>query len=251
MDSSTRIARLRELKLDLVIELCFDKILENLTPHKFAKEILSEKLSLKNVVIGCDFQFGKGRAGNVDDLIKYGKEFGFKVSTVNIKKSKSQEISSSIIRKLLKAGKPEKAAEMLGRNYQISGKVEKGFQLGRTLGFPTINLKFKDTIVPRYGVYAARVNIITGKNRGQYNGVASIGERPTFGKHLANLEVYIFDFSGNLYDQEVTVSLIEYQRDEIAYEDKSDLIMQMNKDCNLSRKILSQESKSLNETKNP
>ena len=243
MNSATRIKTLEELNLDFMIELSFNKVLENLSPHQFAKQILSEKFKLKHIIIGNDFRFGKNRAGNIDDLTRYGKEFDFEVSTVKIRKLGTEEISSSTIRKFLKQGLPKKATEMLGKEYQITGKVEKGFQRGRDLGFPTINITFNDTLIPKYGVYAVIVMILSGDKRGMYYGAASIGERPTFGKNIPNLEVHLLDFSGDLYEEMVNISLVEYQREEVAYKDQVSLVTQMKKDCNLSRKILNDRLK--------
>ena len=118
------------------------------------------------------------------------------------------------------------------------GIVQRGFQRGRKLGYPTINIEIKDIIIPRYGVYAAFVEVISGEHQGKYKGAASIGSRPTYGNNDPNIEVYIFDFNGSLYGQKVSVSLVDFLRPEIKFDNEQKLIKQMNEDCYEILKIL-------------
>ena len=128
--------------------------------------------------------------------------------------------------------------KLLDRNYQILGIVEKGFQRGRKLGFPTINIEMNDIMIPKYGVYAAFVDVLTGKHKGKYKGAASIGSRPTYGNNDPNIEVFLFDFDKLLYGEKVSISLVDFVRSEIKFNTESDLVQQMKSDCDKVLKML-------------
>lgn len=127
---------------------------------------------------------------------------------------------------------------MLGHWHRIDGVVEKGDQRGRELGFPTANISVENLHLPRFGVYAVFFDVLTGPFKGSYRGASSLGDRPTFGRNIPNLEVFVFDFSGDLYGAEVSVALVEFQRPELKFDSLDALIEQIKEDCTKSRAIL-------------
>jgi riboflavin kinase/FMN adenylyltransferase len=190
------------------------------------------------VIVGADFCFGKDRTGTVSNLIKFGKEFGFKVSIAELLKDNDQVFSSTAIRNALSDGKPKDAARMLGHLHRIEGTVIQGDQRGRELGYPTANLSIDGLHPPKYGVYAVTVDILDGPSKGRYFGAASIGERPTFGVYKPNLEVFLFDFQADIYGANISVALVNYQRPELKFDNLDALIAQMDKDCAIAKETL-------------
>jgi len=152
--------------------------------------------------------------------------------------SNYRDFSSTAIREALAQGDPEEAARMLGHQHRIDGTVVQGDQRGRDLGFPTANMSLDGLHMPKFGVYAVEFQVMGGPHKGIYDGVASLGERPTFGKNVPNLETYIFDFEGDLYGQEVSVALVSFLRPELKFDDVDELITQMHKDCDNAREAL-------------
>jgi riboflavin kinase/FMN adenylyltransferase len=201
--------------------------------------VITEGLGLRHVIIGGDFCFGKGRAGNAETLVELGRKYGFGVTIADLIRDGEEVYSSTAIRTALSEGRPQDAARMLGHLHRIEGQVINGDQRGRELGYPTANLSLDGLHRPKYGVYAVTVDILDGPYQGRYQGAASIGLRPTFGVNIANLEVFIFDFSGDLYGATLSVALVEFQRPEEKFDSLEALIEQMDADCIESRKILS------------
>src|SRR5690625_2438012 len=148
------------------------------------------------------------------------------------------EFASTAIRAQLREGRCRDAAAKLGRWHAVTGTVQRGDQRGRTLGYPTANLDFGEQLIPRYGVYASRVTVHDGPHRGIHDGVASIGERPTFGENRPNFEVHLFDFTGDLYGAEISASLVEWLRDEVNFTNLDALIAQMDQDSIEARAAL-------------
>jgi riboflavin kinase/FMN adenylyltransferase len=238
MSSAAKIHELEKLNVDVLIEIPFTKDLSSLDAETFAKTILSESLKLNHVVVGKDFRFGYERLGTTEALISYGKKYGFNVSIAPIISSNDLEVSSTAIRQYLSDGDIENAAKMLGHWYYFVGKVIKGDQRGRKLGFPTINLPVDNLHLPKFGVYTAVAEVLSGKYKGKHKAVVSIGERPTFGFNKANLEAHLLDFSGNLYGTDVSIELRKFQRPELKFESEKALISQMRDDCLIARELL-------------
>lgn len=238
VSSETRAKLIRANNFDVLFELPFDKKLANLSSSDFIHQVLNEGLQVSQVVVGEDFRFGKGREGTTNHIIELGISLGIEV-TVLPKLSKSGLIySSSVIREALREGNPELAKDYLGRWHSIIGKVQEGLKVGRSIGYPTANLEFDRLILPKFGVYSVLVEILTGKFKGYYQGAASIGTKPTIGNHSPNLETFIFDFEGDIYGEEISVSLIKYLRPEIKFDSIEDLVTQMKSDCREARNSL-------------
>ena len=238
MTRESRIRRLESVGVQVVFELSFDGNLSSVTAREFARRILSGELGVSHVVVGEDFRFGKNRGGNAADLARFGDEDGFSVSVSPLVADGGFEFSSTAIRKALSNGQVEQATQMLGHHHRIEGRVEGGNRRGRDLGFPTANLSLVGNFVPAHGVYAVRVDVIGNTNVKTYDGVASIGVRPTFGQNPANLEVHLFEFDGNLYGNLISVALVSFLRPELRFDNVDALVQAMRTDCNRSRDIL-------------
>ncbi len=235
MGAEARASRLEKLGVDELFELPFDDTLASLTAEAFVTSVLVDALGISHVVVGADFRFGKGRMGDVESLARMGAELGFGVTVAPLVSDASGDFSSTAIRQALSDGRPEDAARMLGHLHRIEGPVEHGFKRGREMGFPTINLSLKGLHPPKFGVYATLVDVLEGPHKGRYQGAASVGSRPTFGENLANLEVYLLDFDGDLYDRAVSVALVAYQRPELKFDDMDALMTQMHLDVEETR----------------
>lgn len=228
--ASERRRVLAKLGVSRLYELTFDRALAGMDPEAFARDVLAAGLGLRHVVVGSDFRFGKGRAGSAEMLATFGAAHGFGVGIEPMLGSGSAAFSSTQIRDALRRGLPREAARALGRWHGVSGIVVEGDRRGRDLGYPTANLVFGEQLVPAYGVYATRVEVHDGPHAGSYDGVASLGERPTFGVNAPNCEVHVFDFSGDLYGAEITVSLVAFLRGELRFDSAGELIAQMDTD---------------------
>lgn len=238
MNAEAKAHRLEKLDLAQLYELPFDSALAGLTALEFIEKILIEKLGVRHVVVGADFRFGKGRAGNSEMLSEAGRTHGFGTSIAPLVTDSAGDLSSTAIRAALLDGKPGEAARMLGHWHRIDGEVLHGEKRGRGLGFPTVNQSLAGLHLPKFGVYAVQVDIADGPHAGRYHGAASIGERPSFGINTPNIETFIFDFDGDLYGQIISVALVDYQRPELAFDDLAQLIKAIAQDCEIARKIL-------------
>lgn len=234
-----KLRRLARIGVERSYVLPFDPRLSSLSAEEFARDVLAEGIRARHVVVGRDFRFGKGRAGDVDALRGFGERFGFSVEVVEKRGeggSTEAPFSSSAARAALREGRPEEAARILGAWHCIDGPVEKGDQRGRDLGYPTANQALAPELLhPAYGVYAVRVDVLDGPHRGAYDGVASLGLRPTFDKTVANFETYLFDFAGDLYGATVSVQLCAYLRPELKFDGLDPLIRQMDADSRDAR----------------
>ena len=238
MNPDARASRLAKLGVQHLFELPFDTTLASLTPEVFASDVLADGLGLAHVVVGEDFRFGKGRAGSAEDLAALGREHGFAVTIAPLMKESGEEISSTAIRRALTEGRPRDAAAMLGHWHRIEGMVIHGEKRGRDLGYPTANMSVDGLHLPRLGVYAVKVDVLTGPYTGSFIGAASLGVRPMFGENRPNLETFLFDFSGDLYDQQLSVAFVDYLRPEMKFDGLPGLIAQMQADCTRAREIL-------------
>ena len=239
MNAEARANRLAKLGVQELYELPFTAELANLTPEAFARDVLADGLGVSHVVVGADFRFGKARAGAAQDLVTLGKTFGFAVTVADLVHHAGTEISSTAIRAALAEGRPREAAAMLGHWHRIDGEVIHGEKRGRQLGYPTANMSVKGLHLPTLGVYAVRVEVLTGAQAGHYVGASSIGVRPMFGTNLPNLETFIFDFTGDLYGHHLSVGLIDYLRPEMKFDGVPALLTQMAEDCAQARALLS------------
>lgn len=239
MNAEARAHRLEKLGVQHLYELTFNAKLATLTAEEFAGDIIVERLGLTHVTVGADFRFGKGRAGDAAALQQFGRDMGFGVTIVDLVSTGGMEVSSTRIREALSEGRPEDAAAMLGHLHRIEGPVIRGDQRGRDLGYPTANMALTDLHRPKLGVYAVRVDVLTGEHAGSYNGVASLGVRPMFGEdNVPNLETHVFDFKGDLYGAELSVALVAYLRPEEKFDSVEALITQMDADSARAREIL-------------
>lgn len=214
----------------------FDAELSGTSAEDFITEILIKRFGAQGVVTGGDFSFGKKALGNVELLQTFGKEHGLKSRVVEAVEEEGV-ISSSRVRDALREGDPGLAAQLLTRPFAIRGIVEHGDKNGRKLGYPTANLAIDTYLRPKYGVYAVTGTVLsTGV---QLKGAANIGIRPQFEPPKELLEPYFFDFSGDLYGQEIEVAFHHFLRGEAKFESLDDLMVQMDKDCAEARRLLS------------
>lgn len=241
MSSETRTNRLAKVGIDILYDIAFNAGLAGLSAEEFSREVIAGQLGLTHVVVGGDFCFGKGRSGTSQMLVKHGEEFGFGVTIAPLLEDRGTRVSSTAIRTALSEGRPRDAAKMLGHWHRIDGAVIHGEQRGRDLGYPTANMSIDGLHPPRFGVYAVLVDVLDGPHAGSYQGAASLGVRPMFGENKANIETFLFDFKGDLYDATLSVALVEYLRGEEKFNSLDALIDQMNADCDQARTILASE----------
>jgi riboflavin kinase/FMN adenylyltransferase len=231
---------LATLGFQQLILISFDRSLASLSPEDFVKQILIEQLQTKIVSIGEDFRFGYQRKGTAQDLKEIASQLGIEVYVNSLHKYRDERqqlvrVSSSLIRQALSAGEVERAKTMLGRSYTLTGLIVKGKQIGRTIGFPTANLQVpSNKFLPRYGVYAVRVNY----NHNYISGVMNIGCRPTVEGELPTVEVHLLDWSGDLYEQTITVSLEAFLRPEQKFNSLDSLKQQITTDCQQAKRLL-------------
>jgi riboflavin kinase/FMN adenylyltransferase len=231
-----------ELGADVLYALDFNAEMATMPAEDFVMNVLVGALGIGAIVIGKDFQFGKGRAGNTTMLAYMGEMEGFGVTLFDpVIAHGDDKISSTEIRDALKAGKPDVAARLLGHPWSVEARVEHGDKRGRTIGYPTANMKLTDVMKPAFGIYAVRANIIEDDViASTHNGVANFGIRPMFEAEVPLLETFLFDFTGDLYGKHMQVELIAYLRPEAKFDSMDALIAQMNKDSEAAHTILRQ-----------
>ena len=201
---------MKNLKIDFLINKKFDKNFSSTNSVNFIKNIISKKLKTKFIFVSDNFRFGKNREGDVKQLKSFESELNYQLIKPKPVRINNKIVSSTLIRKSLENGKLDFANKLLDRKWVVDGKVEKGRQLGRKIGFPTCNIDIKDFLIPRLGVYAVNV-FLKGKI---YKGIANIGYRPTFNQKKLLLEVHLFNFSGNLYNKYLRVNFLKFIRKE-------------------------------------
>jgi riboflavin kinase/FMN adenylyltransferase len=238
MNAEARANRLAKIGVEQLFQLPFDRTLAGLTPKAFARDVLAHGLGISHVVVGSDFCFGKGRTGTAADLRALGATLGFDVTIAPLVAIAGIEVSSTAIRQALTDGRPRDAAAMLGHWHRIEGAVIHGEKRGRELGYPTANMSVDGLHLPRFGVYAVKVDILTGPQAGSYMGAASLGVRPMFGENRPNLETFLFDFKGDLYGQHLSIAFVDFLRPELKFDRLDALITQMDADCTRARDIL-------------
>jgi riboflavin kinase / FMN adenylyltransferase len=235
---------LETLGVDLLFTLHFDLAFAQKTAEEFVAEVLVAGLGVKAVVVGYDFVFGNKRRGTSDLLKAEGVRHGFDVKVVAPVFASGGAAaggivySSTHIREHLVAGRPREAAALLGRPWEIDGRVDVGDKLGRTIGFPTANIDLADYLRPASGVYAVRAGIEDGGKTEWHDGAANLGWRPTVGGKDLRLETHLFDFSGDLYGKHLRVAFIERLRPEQRFAGLDALKAQIAADCQKAREIL-------------
>ncbi len=225
--------------IDVLICIPFTLEFAALSAEDFIKELLVQKIGMRAIVVGKDYSFGKNREGNIEMLRSYAPQYGFEVIVAGwVKSARAMEdrISSTRIRELISDGLMEQAEKMLGRSYQIRGRVVTGRDRGgKLLGIPTANINLSDELCPKTGIYAVTVEF----NGQKYKGVANIGYSPTFNDHQFTVEVHILDFNDNIYGKKIRVNFIKRIRDEKKFSSISELIDQIKLDIAAGREILS------------
>ena len=221
--------------IDLVWVMRFNQELAAMSAARFVQSVLVETLAASDVVVGEDFHYGKGRQGDAHSLRQSGEKLGFAVSTVPMLDVGGQRASSTSIRDYLVTGDLEQAQRLLGRSFRMAGRVIRGRQLGRQLGYPTANIRLAASPSPLKGVFAVRAR---WGDSGWRDGVANLGTRPAVGGEGFLVEVHLFDFNGNLYGQRLEVEFVKKLRDEAHFEDIDDLVVQMREDERQARVCL-------------
>ncbi len=224
-----RVELIRSLGADVLLLLEFTYAFSRISPRDFYRSYIVGGTGVDEVIVGYDHMFGRDRGAGIDELVKMGKEFGFSVFAVHPFTVEGETVSSTVIRKALASGDVEKAARFLGRPYALGGTVIRGDGRGRTIGFPTANIRPESPlkIVPAHGVYAVAVRIAGEERRGMMN----IGLRPTVVPvPVETIEVHLIDFDGDIYGQEITVSFLRRLRDEKKFNSLPDLVEQLGRD---------------------
>lgn len=224
--------------IDLVVCADFTRQFADQHPRDFAKNILVERIGAREVVVGFDYAFGRGREGTVPYLEKMGEEFGFAVHVVEPIKLDGHLVGSTFVRELIENGDMENACKFLGRPYSIRGPVVHGYKTGHSIGFPTANIDTSRVQIPGTGVYAVHV---LHDNR-KLPGVVNIGFNPTFHRDTLSVEVHIFDFHEKIYGQEIDVIFIKRIRSEIEFKSADELVEQIRKDIDAAKQILENAS---------
>ncbi|HEX4568812.1 MAG TPA: bifunctional riboflavin kinase/FAD synthetase [Dongiaceae bacterium] len=210
-----KLRQLDAIGVDYLYLLSFDRAMAERSPESFIVEVLGQGLEPIHLVVGYDFVFGKGRSGNAAMLGDLGRAAGFGVTSVPAAvDAEGVAYSSTKVRERLAAGDPLGAAQVLGRPWEIEGRVESGDKRGRLLGFPTANVAMSGYLQPALGVYAVKAGIDEGRGTRWLDGVANLGRRPTVGGTRVQLETHLFDFAGDLYGRHLRVALIDFIRPE-------------------------------------
>ena len=227
---------LQQLGVDLLVVQPFNEAFAQLTAEEFVSTILVEHLNVKKVIIGYDHRFGRNRTANIDDMRLFGKKYGFAVEEISVQEVDEVSVSSTKIREALNKGDVTTAEHYLGTPYSLTGRVVHGLKLGRTLGYPTANIQVTEEykLIPKDGVYAVYSYIGARK----VYGMMSIGKNPTIEGKGASIEVYFFDFNGDLYDQKLTIEFVQYLREEQKFDTIDLLKKQLQDDETAARKAI-------------
>ena len=230
-----KIGRIADTGIDGLVLIHFTREFSQTTAKDFICSILWERLRIRKLFIGHDYTFGRGKEGNEAYLAAFGERLGFEVEVIGAFRAGDEIISSTLTRNTILKGDVGKAATFLGRPYSISGLVIEGHRRGRSLGFPTANVKPDKDLLPARGIYAVRV-LLGGKT---YGGVLNIGFNPTFSDTALSVEVYLFDFNKDIYGERLEILFIERIRDEIKFDGPAQLVEQIRRDVAKAGMILS------------
>ena len=227
---------LQQLGVDLLVVQPFNEAFAQLSAEEFVSTILVQRLNVKKVIIGYDHRFGRNRTANIDDMRLFGEKYGFAVEEISVQEVDEVSVSSTKIREALNKGDVTTAEHYLGTPYSLTGRVIHGLKLGRTLGYPTANIQVTEDykLIPKDGVYAV-YSYIDGR---KVYGMMSIGKNPTIEGKGASIEVYFFDFNGNLYDQKLTIEFVQYLREEQKFATIDLLKKQLQDDETAARKAI-------------
>jgi len=219
---------LEALGVDILYVLPYGELAE-VSDRDFAARVLHEGLGVRHVALGFDNSYGKDRTGTPESMRQYGEELGFGVSVAaEVTDVHGEKFSSTAVREALREGRPDEAARILGRPFAIEGEVQRGRQLGRKLGYPTANVGLDDYVVPKFGVYATRTRLPDGR---KLPGVANIGVNPTVdGVIEPRLEVWLFDFDEDIYDQVIETDLAHFLRPELKFDSLDAMVVQIDAD---------------------
>ena len=230
---------LAELGVDVMFNLRFDARLAGLLAEDFVRDVLVGRLGVRHVVAGPGFVFGKGRGGDASLLERMSANEGFGFSEIEPLCHRDSPCSSTEVRAFIRRGLVDEAAAMLGRAWEMEGRVQPGDKRGHALGFPTANLALGDVLHPGPGVYAVRVAVTEGRRVAWHGGAAYIGTRPTFGgAESLLLEAHLFDFEGDLYGRRLRVAFVKRVRKDQSFDGSESLAAQMVADCQRARQIL-------------
>ena len=232
-----KLSTLAEMQIDQVICLPFNQRLAKLSADDFVQQVLIDGLDVRFLVVGDDFRFGKDRQGDLELLTAYGKRTGFEVVSTQTFIQSDGRVSSTRVREALANGDLQLAERLLGRPFRICGKVASGQQRGRTIGFPTANIRLHRKVTPLKGVYAVRVE---GAANDTVVGVANLGTRPTVDGKSWMLEVHLFDFSSDIYGRVLDVEFCSRIRDEKKFESFDALKVQIQQDAQVARDYFEQ-----------
>lgn len=222
--------------IDVLVVIPFDHDFAATTAEEFVEDILLGRIGLKELVVGYDYAFGRGRSGNIEFLKAKGEEMGFPVTVVEAHHENDMLVSSTKIRELIAEGRMRDVHQLLGRYYQIRGEVQRGRQRGRSVvGFPTANLQIlEEDLCPKRGVYVTQV-VYDGRC---YGGVSNIGYNPTFGENRLVAETHIFDFDDDIYGKLIRINLLQHLRDEKKFNSPEELGSQIKKDIQKAHEVL-------------
>ena len=234
-NQNQKINLFKKLNVDFVITKRFDKKFSKTKSIDFIEKILKKKLNAKFIFVSNNFRFGNKREGDVKQLIKFENKFNYKIVKPKPLLVKNKIVSSSLIRNYLQKGKLNEVNKLLNRNWSLEGKVQKGKQLGKKIGFPTANIDIGDYVLACPGVYAVKVKI--SKSLKSIKGIANLGYRPTFDEKKILLEVHLFNFSGNIYNKDLTVEFLRFIRKEKKFKNVNQLIKQIKIDLIKAKKI--------------
>ncbi len=221
---------LKNFGTDFLIIKKFNRKFSKIKSKNFIKKILFQKLNTKFIFVSNNFKFGNKREGNVKELLSFEKKYNYKLIKPKPFKLNNTIVSSTLIRKFLSLGKIATVNKLLNRNWSIVGKVKKGRQLGKKIGFPTCNLNINDYVIAKPGVYA--VKICQKNKKSSLKGIANLGYRPTFNQKKLLLEVHIFNFNKNLYNKYLTIEFIDFIRKERKFKNAKQLKKQIRLDLN-------------------
>ena len=236
--TSQKIDLIRFAGIDALVIIPFDREFAKTTARDFVDTVLVNTIGVKELVVGYDYAFGRGREGNIDFLRQQGREKGFPVTVVEAHHEDGQLVSSTRIRELVMDGEMQVVRKLLGRYYQIHGEVQRGRQRGgKEVGFPTANLKIsEDDLCPKKGVYVTQV-LYNGK---MYGSVSNIGYNPTFGENKLVAETHIFDFDADIYGHPIKINLLRHLRGERKFNNVAELSARIRKDIETARQVLAE-----------
>ena len=234
-----KVRLIEALGVDVLFALPFDLQFASHSAEEFVTGVLVEALGVSYIVVGDNFRFGKGRQGDLALLEELGHKSGFGVTSVELLTAENEEaFSSTLIREHLKNGNPTRAALLLGRYWEIEGRIQDGEKRGRTIGFPTANVALGETLHPAYGVYAVRAGVEHEGEISWHDGVANLGMRPTVSGTQPLLEVHLFDFAEEIYGRHLRVALVEFLRPEKSFANLKELKAQIELDSDRARSLL-------------